>query len=97
MSYERAGREFVFRAKLVFGLAVIGAAAGGATGVWMLAREAGFDAFSVSLLPLAGWVVEVVRRGFGGELLLYAGAGAALLAGPALYFMFRPRASGPNF
>lgn len=91
MSYERAGREIVFRAKLVFGLTVLGGVLGLASGTYMLAREAGFDALGVPFLSLAGWVAEAVRRGFGGELLAYSAAGAVLLTAPVLWLLLKPR------
>lgn len=93
MSYERAGREFVFRAKLVFGLAVLGGVAGAVLRAAYLAEWPG----EWGLPQWWMWLQKLIELGYSNELLIAAAAGAAALAGPVLFFLLKPRRSGPNF
>lgn len=84
--------EIVWMAKLIFGLAALGALLGSLGWAWWLAESFGGSA-GWGLPHWFIWWRLLVERGFGGELLIAAGVGATALAGPVLLFLLKPRSS----
>lgn len=85
--------ELAWRIKLVLGLAALGGLTGFLGWLWWLAETAG-GSQGWGLPQWFQWLAVLVERGFGSELAVAAGVGAAALSGPALLFMMAPRASG---
>lgn len=90
---RREARELAWRAKLIFGLALLGGLAGGLLYLhfFIFARELqelpryGLAVWNAFTLDVPG--ARLARR----ELLLSAAAGAVALAGPVLLFLIKPR------
>ncbi|MDA8256589.1 MAG: hypothetical protein M0Z99_13285 [Betaproteobacteria bacterium] len=92
---KKEASELAWRTKVTIGLAFVGAWAGAWAWAWWLAEESGGSA-GWGMVEWIRWPFALVGKGFGGELLAAAAAGAVLLAGPVLWLMLRKRSARPT-
>lgn len=91
---KQQASELAWRIKLIGGLAVLGGVIGAGGWGWWLAEVAGGSAGW--LLPQwFKWFFVLHERGFGGEIAIAAGVGAATLTAPVFLLFFKARRAQP--